>query len=189
MNKNDFTPSESTQYHLWKGKELNIFDQSLRPCTFRQKYITGFTLVEMLVVISIIVLVSVVAVPSITPFLKGQGLSKGARIVQASALAARSMAINSRKTRRLVFDSTYSKLSIIDDNATVLEREEFLPNNIEFGTSTGNWSPFGTSTVSFDPKGSADTTDLGTDTVIIQDKQGSTKNLKIISYTGQISSG
>ncbi len=187
MNKNDFTPSESTQYHLWKGKELNIFDQSLRPCTFRQKYITGFTLVEMLVVISIIVLVSVVAVPSITPFLKGQGLSKGARIVQASALATRSMAINSRETRRLVFDSIYSKLSIIDDNANVLEREEFLPNNIEFGTSTGTWT-VGTSTVSFDPNGTADTTALGTDTVIIQDKQGNTKNLKIISYTGQISS-
>ncbi len=149
----------------------------------------GFTLVEMLVVISIVILVSVVAVPSITPFLRGQGLSKGARIVQASALATRSMAINSRETRRLVFDSTYSKLSIIDDSAAVLEREEFLPNNIEFGTSTGNW-PFGTSTVSFDPNGSADTTapGLGTDTVIIQDKQGNTKNLKIISYTGQISS-
>ncbi len=188
MNKNGFTPSESTQYHLWKGKELNIFDQSLRPCTFRQKYLTGFTLIEMLVVISIIILVSVVAVPSITPFLKGQGLSKGARIVQASALAARSMAINSRKTRRLVFDSIYSKLSIIDDSANVLEREEFLPNNIEFDTSTWGTS---TVTVSFDPNGSADYLSqgtLGTDTVTIQDKQGNTKNLKIISYTGQISS-
>ncbi len=148
----------------------------------------GFTLVEMLVVISIIILVSVVAVPAITPFLRGQGLSKGARIVQASALAARSMAINSRKTRRLVFDSTYSKLSITDESANVLEREEFLPNNIEFGIGEVDWSPLGTSTVSFDPTGSADITALGTDTVIIQDKQGNTKNLKIISYTGQISS-
>ncbi len=166
---------------------MNILGQSLRPCTFRQKYLTGFTLVEMLVVISIIVLVSVVAVPALTPFLKGQGLSKGARIVQASALAARSMAINSRETRRLVFDSNYSKLSITDDSATVLEREEFLPNNIEFGIGEVDWL-FGTSTVSFDPNGSADTTALGTDTVIIKDKQGNTKNLKIISYTGQISS-
>ncbi len=141
----------------------------------------------MLVVISIVILVSVVAVPSITPFLKGQGLSKGARIVQASALATRSMAINSRETRRLVFDSTYSKLSITDDSANVLEREEFLPNNIEFGTGDVSWT-VGTSTVSFDPNGTADTTALGTDTVIIQDKQGNTKNLKIISYTGQISS-
>ena len=147
----------------------------------------GFTLIEMMVVISIIILVSVVAVPSITPFLKGQGLSKGARIVQASALATRSMAINSREIRRLVFDSTYSKLSIIDKNANVLEREEFLPNNIEFGTGDVTWT-VGTSTVSFDPNGTADTSTLGTDTVIIQDKQGNTKNLKIISYTGQISS-
>ncbi len=147
----------------------------------------GFTLVEILVVIAIIILVGVVAVPSITPFLKGQSLSKSARIVQARALAARTMAINSRKTRWLIFDSTRSKLSIIDENTNILGREEFLPNNVEFGTSTGVWTA-GTSTVSFDPNGTADVSALGTDTVIIRDKQGNSKNLKIINYTGQITS-
>jgi prepilin-type N-terminal cleavage/methylation domain-containing protein len=146
----------------------------------------GFTLVEMLVVIAIIILISVSAIPAITPFLKGQRLSKGARIVQASALAARTMAINSRKTRWLVFDSINYKLSIKDETgSTVLGKEEFLPGTIEFGTSTGTWSA-GTSTVSFDPNGTADTSTLGTDTVTIQDKQGNAKNLKIIDYTGQI---
>jgi len=145
----------------------------------------GFTLVEMLVVISIIILISVSAIPAITPFLKGQRLSKGARIVQASALAARTMAINSREIRRLVLNSTYSKLSIIGTDTTILSKEEFLPATIEFGTSTGTWSA-GTSTVSFDPNGTADTSTLGTDTVTIQDKQGNSKNLKIIDYTGQI---
>ncbi len=147
----------------------------------------GFTLVEMLVVIAIIILVSVVSVPAITPFLKGQRLNKGARIVQASALAARTMAINSRKTRWLVFDAINYKLSIKDENGLTLGKEEFLPGTIEFGTSTGTWTA-GTSTVSFDPNGTADTSTLGTDTIIIQDKQGNTKNLKIISYTGQIRS-
>ncbi len=150
----------------------------------------GFTLVEMLVVIAIIILVSVVAVPAITPFLKGQRLNKGARIIQAQALAARVMAINSRQTRRLVLDSTYSKLSIIGTDTTTLAKAEFLPDTIEFGTSTGSWT-VGTSTVSFDPNGSADYLSigtLGTDTVIIQDKQGNTKNLEIISFTGQIKS-
>ena len=147
----------------------------------------GFTLVEMLVVISIIILISVSAIPAITPFLKGQRLSKGARIVQAQALAARVMAINSRKTRWLVFDSINYKLSIKDEtNSSVLGKEEYLPGTIEFGTSTGTWSAAGTSTVSFDPNGTADTSTLGTDTVTIQDKQGNAKNLKIISYTGQI---
>jgi prepilin-type N-terminal cleavage/methylation domain-containing protein len=149
----------------------------------------GFTLVEMLVVIAIIILVSVVAVPAITPFLKGQRLNKGARIVQAQALAARVMAINSRETRWLEFDSINYKLSIRDETGlTVLGKDEFLPATIEFGTSTGSWT-VGTSTVSFDPNGSADYLSLGTlgtDTVTIQDKQGNTKNLKIISYTGQI---
>ncbi|MAF20348.1 MAG: hypothetical protein CMI55_01560 [Parcubacteria group bacterium] len=146
---------------------------------------SGFTLVEMLVVIAIIILVSVVAVPAITPFLKGQRLNKGARIVQAQALAARVMAINSRETRRLVLDSINYKLSIIGTDTTILAKAEFLPDTIEFGISTGSWT-VGTSTVSFDPNGSADTSTLGTDTVTIQDKQGNKKNLKIISYTGQI---
>ncbi len=146
----------------------------------------GFTLVEMLVVIGIIILISVSAIPAITPFLKGQRLGKGARIVQAQALAARTMAINSRKTRWLVFDSINYKLSIKDETgSTVLGKEEFLPSTIEFGTSTGTWTS-GTSTVYFDPNGTADTSNLVADTVTIQDKLGNTKNLKIICYTGQI---
>ena len=145
----------------------------------------GFTLVEMLVVIAIIILISVSAIPAITPFLKGQRLNKGARIVQAQALAARVMAISSRQKRRLVLDSTYSKLSIIGTDTTILAKEEFLPDTIEFGTSTGTWTA-GTSTVSFDPNGTADASNLVADTITIQDKQGNTKNLKIISYTGQI---
>lgn len=134
----------------------------------------AFTLVEMLVVIAIIVLIGVVTIPSITPFLKGQSLSKGARIVQAKALAARTMAINSRKTRWLVFDSTYSKLSIKDENNSELGREEFLPDNIEFDTSAGTWIT-GTSTISFDPNGSADISAFSTDTITIKNKQGNSK--------------
>lgn len=146
----------------------------------------GFTIIEILVVIAIIVLVSAVTIPSIRPFIKGQSLSKGARIVQASALAARTMAINARQARRLVLDSTYSKLSIFGtDTTNALVKDEFLPGTIEFGTSTGSWT-VGTSTVSFGPDGTADTSILGTDTVTIQDKDGNTKNLTIISYTGQI---
>ena len=129
----------------------------------------------MLIVIAIIVLIGLITVPSITPFLKGQSLSKGA------------MAINSRKTRRLVFDSTYSKLFIKDENNSELGREEFLPNNIEFDTSTGTWLT-GTTTVSFTPNGSADISAFGTDTITIKNKQGNSKNLRIINYTGQISS-
>ena len=186
MNNKGFIPLDMTRDHLWDGKKVKVPCQGLN-CPLRQRYLTGFTLVEMLVVISVIILISVVTVPLITPFLKAQRISKGARIIQASALAARTMAINSRKTRQLVFNSTYSKLSITDENSNLLEKEDYLPGTIEFGTSTGTWTA-GTSTVSFNPNGSADTSILGTDTVVIQDKQGNTKNLTIINYTGQIKS-
>ncbi len=146
----------------------------------------GFTLVEMLVVIAIIVMVSIVTIPSVAPFLKKQRLNEGARIVQSSAIAARSMAINSRKTRWLVFDSIYYKLSIKDETkSNVLGKEEFLPNTIEFKTNSGTWTK-GTSALSFSPSGTADTSTLGTDTVTIRDHQGGLKKLKIISYTGQV---
>ena len=98
------------------------------------------------------------------------------------------MAINSRKTRWLVFDSINYKLSIKDKDGLTLGKEEFLPDTIEFGTSTGTWTA-GTSTVSFDPNGTADyltSGTLGTNTVIIKDRQRNTKNLEIINYTGQI---
>ncbi len=146
----------------------------------------GFTLVEMLVVITIIIMVSIVTIPSISPFLKNQKLNKGARIVQSSAVAARTMAINSRKKRWLIFDSTNYKLSIKDEtNLNILRKEEFLPDTIEFSTISGIWTD-GTSTVSFNPNGTVDTSTLGIDTVTIRDKQGNSKRLKIISYTGQI---
>jgi len=146
----------------------------------------GFTLIEMLVVTSIIVMVSIVTIPSITPFQKSQRLNKGVRIVQSSAVAARTMAINSRKIRWLVFDSTNYKLSIKDEtNLNVLGKEEFLPNTIEFSTISGTWTT-GISAVPFHPNGTVDTTALGTDTVTIQDNQGNSKRLKIISYTGQL---
>ena len=141
----------------------------------------------MLVVIAIIILISVSAIPAIAPFLKSQRLNKSVRIVQAQALAARVMAINSRKTRLLVLDSINYKLSIKDETgSTVLGKEEFLPATIEFGTSTGTWTG-GTGTISFGPNGTADIfSTMGTNTVTIQDKQGNTKNLKIINYTGQV---
>ncbi len=146
----------------------------------------GFTLVEMLVVIAIIILMSVSAIPAIAPFLKSQRLNKSARIIQAQALAARVMAINSRKTRLLVLDSINYKLSIKDVDGLTLGKEELLPGTIGFDTSTGTWTG-GTGTVSFSPNGTADIfSTMGTDTVTIQDKQGNTKNLKIISYTGQV---
>lgn len=140
----------------------------------------------MLVVIAIIIMLSIIAIPSITPFLKNLRLKKSTRLVQSSATLARTMAINSRKKRWLIFDSTNYKLSIRDETGLIiLGKEEFLPDTIEFKTSSGVWTA-GTSAVSFNPNGTADTSILGTDTVIIQDKQGNTKSLKIISYTGQM---
>lgn len=56
----------------------------------------GFTLIEMLVVIAVVVIVASVTIPMMAPFFKGQALKAGARTVQAMLFHARSEAIGRR---------------------------------------------------------------------------------------------
>lgn len=61
-----FTPLDITRYHLWKGKVIKILCQSLRSCTFRQNHLTGFTLVELLVVIVILIFLAGITIPIVS---------------------------------------------------------------------------------------------------------------------------
>ncbi len=56
----------------------------------------GFTLIEMLVVIAVVIIVASVTIPMMAPFFKGQSLSAGSRTVQAMLFHARSEAISKR---------------------------------------------------------------------------------------------
>lgn len=65
---------------------------------------SGFTLIEMIVVIGIIIMVTAMMVPMIGSFLGGSGIQSGQRIVQGVLLRARSMAVNLRRTIAVSFD-------------------------------------------------------------------------------------
>ena len=63
----------------------------------------GFTLVELLVVILIILLVSAVTLPTVLPALSHRQVTESARILQAALIGARDMAIRSNAPRGLRF--------------------------------------------------------------------------------------
>lgn len=70
----------------------------------------GFTLVELLVVVVIVILVSAVALPTVIPALTSRQVSEGARILQAAIAGARDAAIRANAPRgiRLLPDHTLS---------------------------------------------------------------------------------
>ena len=73
----------------------------------------GFTLVELLVVISIILLVSAVALPSIISAISHRQVSEAARILQAALVGARDSAIknNAPSGIRLLPDPTINGIN------------------------------------------------------------------------------
>src|SRR4051812_41675340 len=69
----------------------------------------GFTLVELLVVMLIILLVSAVALPTVIPAITHRQVSEAARLLQASLVGARDAAIHKNAPRgiRLLPDPAY----------------------------------------------------------------------------------
>src|SRR3954463_9901862 len=69
----------------------------------------GFTLVELLVVILIILAVSAVALPTVIPAITHRQVSEAARLLQASLVGARDAAIHANAPRgiRLLPDPAY----------------------------------------------------------------------------------
>jgi prepilin-type N-terminal cleavage/methylation domain-containing protein len=89
-----------------------------RPSTGGRHGRTGFTLVELLVVMFIILLVSAVALPVIIPALSHREVSEAARVLQAALVGARDAAVHANAPRgiRLLPDPNFLTFVTDDTN-------------------------------------------------------------------------
>lgn len=89
----------------------------------RRKRRNGFTLVEILVVIAIVMLASIVALPVLAPLLNGRHLNEAARIFTASLAGVKDAAIRANEPRglRLLADPTMTVPALGNSNAGSLQ--------------------------------------------------------------------
>lgn len=109
----------------------------------------AFTLIEMLVVISIIVVVTSLSVSALSVFLRGQNVKAGGRIVQTTFLQARQLAATKRVMTWLDFNPNTHIMTLWEDDgngqwddpepaAFLVGKPEPLPRTVEFDTSANS---------------------------------------------------
>jgi prepilin-type N-terminal cleavage/methylation domain-containing protein len=104
----------------------------------------GFTLLELMVVLAILVLIAGFAVPALTTLSGSSGLTSGGRIVANLLTVARSEAINRRTSIRFEVatnwppDSTqaYRKIALVQSPNTQITGWQTLPTGIAINSSS-----------------------------------------------------
>ncbi|MCE9584297.1 MAG: type II secretion system GspH family protein [Planctomycetes bacterium] len=121
----------------------------------------GFSLVEMLVVVAIILIMVTGSISIMSVFMRGQGIKQAGRIIQGQFMNARQKATSEKTVYFLVFDTqknvmrlyrdvdpdgptapkTYDRvLVLVGADADAQEGDEHpLPKNIEFACNHAGW--------------------------------------------------
>lgn len=147
----------------------------------------GFTLVEMLVVLAIIIMLLGLSLPFTTGFGKGLRLKTAATAILGTLRVARSNAITYREKYVVMFDIENSQYWIEDLSGKIFERKSGLPSSIKFkvqGEGLSDPITFEGDRVVFYPTGAIEGT---SGSIIITDKEGNSKTISIIGSTGKIS--
>ena len=100
---------------MWEFEGVGV--PFLKPETRNLKPRAGFTLLELLVVLAIMVVMSAVVLTAIGPALAEARVRAGARLIVAQLRYARSLAITSRTETAVSYDSTRGGLSVLTQSA------------------------------------------------------------------------
>ena len=102
----------------------------------KTKFLTGFTIIETLIVLAIIAMFFVVSIPLFPKLTKSAKLDTGARSVASTLRLAREYAISTDTDYYVVFDITKNPneyyISITGDETSVIEKKYKLPSGTWF---------------------------------------------------------
>ena len=98
---------------------------------------TGFTLLELMVVIGIIGILSAIAIPSYIQWLPKHRVGSAARAVMSAVEFARINAIKTNANVTLNLDIVNDRLTVVDAGATTLRTRQ-LPGAVDLQSGLGN---------------------------------------------------
>ena len=106
--------------------ETGKFKIPLRPITYHLS--PGFTLIELMVVVTIMIVLIVAALPTLREFSHGRRLQAGGNVVTAALRKTRTEAISKRKKHRSIIDTTTHAVAIYDNDDNLVGNWEKLPD-------------------------------------------------------------
>ena len=137
---------------------------------------SGFTLIEMMMVIAIVAIMSAVAIPAFMSMLPGMRLNGAARQVMTDLMAARMDAVKQNNEFRVFFNSPgtnqYQILDDDDNDGTADTGEAITTKNIQDNYSDVTFSS--TNNPIFTPRGTA----TSLPTITLQNPSGIQKRIR-----------
>ena len=104
-------------------------DLCVCPNTVNRK-MSGFTAVELMIVLSIMGIMLVLAAPSFVQFTRNSRIKSGSQMVVSALRTARSYAITKRKNHRVIIDTVMNAVKIYEDDMGTLSDWKVMPKTI-----------------------------------------------------------